>query len=189
MEQKRYESMKNPALPNIIRRAVPIAALAAVAALLTGCAVQPVPGQSSIISRLPSDYAYAPPTQTEPVDSQPIQSEPLSQAPAQPAAPVPQLSEQERQQYATIDKQVQRDQAQEMAAYQAAQAAWYYPSYYPAYYPAYYSAYYPAYYPYYPRYYASPVVYGGYYGGWGRGGCCWGGGTRWSVGVGYGWGW
>jgi hypothetical protein len=159
-----------------------IAGLVAVATL-AGCAVPPVtqPGQTSIISRLPSDYAYAAPVPTPPANSTPLSSTPAQAAPGAPA-----LSETERQQYAAIDTQVQRDQAQSMAAEQAAQNAWYYPGYYPGYYPAY--SYYPAYYPAYSPYFASPVIVGtSYYGGWGRGGCCWRGGSRWSVGVGFGW--
>ena len=125
----------------------------------------------------------------------------MQPAPADTAAlaDVPPMSDQERQRYADIDRQVQRDQTQAMAAEQAARAAWYYPSYgYPAYYPGYYPSYYPAYTPAYYPYYASPVVVGGYYGGgwgrggWGRGGCCYHGGSRWSVGVGFssgGWAW
>jgi hypothetical protein len=140
------------------------------ASVLAGCAVPPTPSanQSSIISRLPSDYAYAAPT---PVEPQP------APAAVQTPTPTPPLTEQERQRYADIDKQVQREQTQSMAAYEAARYAYYYPQ---------------------PIYYAPPVVVGGYYGGYyggyggyGYRGCCWGGGPRWSVGVGYstGWGW
>lgn len=209
------------------RAIVALLAGGAVAAL-AGCAVQPVPGQSSIMSRLPADFAYSAPVDTQPVQTQslpqvqpqpqpqaqsqpPLQFQPQTQAQAQsqgqlqPEAPlqiapdanagtaadVPPMSAQERQRYADIDRQVQRDQTQAMAAEQAARNAWYYPSYgYPAYYPAYYPSYYPAYTPAYYPYYASPVVVGGYYGrGWGRGGCCWNGGSRWSVGIGYSTGW
>jgi hypothetical protein len=141
------------------------------ASVLAGCAIPPTPSadQSSIVSRLPGDYAYGTPTQAAPPAPPPA---PVVQAPTPP------LSEQERQRYADIDKQVQREQTQSMAAYQAAQYAYYYPQ---------------------PVYYAPPVVVGGYYGGYGYGGyggygyrgCCWGGGPRWSVGIGYstGWGW
>ncbi|CAB3783207.1 hypothetical protein [Pararobbsia alpina] len=136
--------------------------------VLAGCAVPPTPSadQTSIVSRLPSDYAYTVPVQAAPPP-----------AVIQTPAPTPALTEQERQRYAEIDKQVQREQVQSMAAYEAARYAYYYPQ---------------------PLYYAPPVVvggyYGGYYGGYGRygyPGCCWGGGPRWSVGIGYstGWGW
>jgi hypothetical protein len=191
-------------------------AAAAGAALLTGCAVQPVPGQTSIISRLPSDYTYAAPVDTQPVPTQSLQSSPgappvATQGPSNGGygpngvngagaygtdgtddmAAAPPMSAQERQRYADIDKQVQREQSDSMAAENAARGAWYAPAYYPSYYPAYYPSYYPAYYPAYSPYYASPVIVGGYYGGWGRGGCCYHGGSRWSVGVGFssGWGW
>ncbi len=144
-------------------RAAFVCALAAAAAL-AGCAIPPTPlaGQTSIMSRLPSDYVYTAPSATATV-------------PSAASAQVPPLSEQERQRYADIDRQVQREQAQSMAAEEAARYAYYYPQ---------------------PVYYPAPVVvggyYGGYYGGYGYGygrGCCWGGGSRWSVGVGYGWGW
>jgi hypothetical protein len=172
--------MRTLSLQSVFRPALrPAVAVLSGAALLAGCAIQPVPSadQSSIVSRLPSDYAFAPAQSATP----PAQAAPVApRAPAAQAAPTPPLSEQERQRYADIDKQVQREQTQSMAAYQAAQYAYYYPQ---------------------PVYYAPPVVVGGYYGGYGYGGygyggygyrgCCWGGGPRWSVGVGYstGWGW
>ncbi|WP_240648388.1 hypothetical protein [Pararobbsia silviterrae] len=166
-----------------------IAASLGAAAALAGCAVPPTPGQTSIISRLPDNYAYAAPVQDASVQTQSVDAAP--HAPAGATA-VPPLSDAERAQYAAIDRQVQQQQAQSMAAEDAARLAWYSPSYaYPAYYPAYYSSYYPAYSPAYYPYYASPVVVGGYYSNWGGRGCCWRGGSRWSVGVGFssGWGW
>jgi hypothetical protein len=171
--------MVTPSFRPALRRmrsvpAAPWASLALACAVLAGCAIPPTPSadQSSIVSRLPSDYAYATPSPG---------GAPAAPAPV-PQAAVPPLSAQERQRYADIDKQVQTEQAQSIAAEQAARYAYYYPQ---------------------PVYYAAPVVvggyygggyyggYGGYYGGYGYrgGGCCWGGGSRWSVGVGYGWGW
>jgi hypothetical protein len=148
----------------------PALAAAFGAAALSGCAIQPVPSadQSSIVSRLPSNYAYATPAPEAPP--------PVAVAPAQGTTAAPPLTEQERKRYAEIDKQVQREQRESMAAYEASRYAYYYPQ---------------------PAYYAAPVVvggyYGGYYGGYGYGyrGCCWGGGPRWGVGIGYstGWGW
>jgi hypothetical protein len=145
--------------------------------VLAGCAVPPTPSadQSSIVSRLPGDYVYTAPVQT--AGSLPPPGAAPLPTPAPVQTPTPALSEQERQRYADIDKQVQREQTQSMAAYEAARYAYYYPQ---------------------PIYYAAPVVVGGYYGGYyggyggyGYRGCCWGGGPRWSVGVGYstGWGW
>lgn len=127
--------MKNPTpLRQTMRSAVALSIFAG-SALLTGCVMDP-PGPSPIYSRLPADQSGLP-NGTRP------------------------LTEQERQRYDAIDKQVMAEQNQAIAADQAAQA-W-------------------------ARYYTPPVttVYGGYYGGgWGPG---WGG----SVGYGYapGWGW
>lgn len=117
-------------------RAVAALSVLAGSALLTGCVMDP-PGPSPIYSRLPADQSGSP----------------------NGARP---LTEEERQRYDAIDKQVMTEQNQAIAAGNAAQA-W-------------------------ARYYATPVpVYGGYYGGgWGPG---WSDGV--GVGVGYapGWGW
>jgi hypothetical protein len=102
--------------------AVALTAIAGAAALC-GCTPDPrIPGP--ILSRLP---------------------------PGQPgAAPAtPTLSEQERQRYDAIDKQVMQEQNQAMAA--QAWARDYAPYYTPYYYPT------------------APVVFGGYYGGWNSG--------------------
>jgi hypothetical protein len=98
-------------------------------ALLAGCMMDP-PGPSPVCSRLPA-------TQTG----------------------TPQLSQQEKEQYNQIDRQVMAEQQASMAADAAARAYYYYPA---------------------------PVsVYGGYYGGgWGRG---WGSGVGVSYGTGYWW--
>jgi hypothetical protein len=110
--------------------------LAAGAAMLNGCTLDP-PGPSPIYSRLPADQSGLP----------------------NRARP---LTEEERQRYDSIDKQVMADQNQAIAADNAAQA-W-------------------------ARYYTPPVtVYGGYYGGgWGPG---WGSGVGVGYAPGWGWGW
>ena len=104
--------------------------------MLTGCTLDP-PGPSPIYSRLPADQSGLP-NGTHP------------------------LTEEERQRYDSIDKQVMADQNQAIAADNAAQA-W-------------------------ARYYTPPVtVYGGYYGGgWGPG---WGSGVGVGYAPGWGWGW
>ncbi|WP_153100702.1 hypothetical protein [Paraburkholderia hayleyella] len=104
--------------------------------LMTGCVITP-PGPSPIYSRLPADQSGLP-------------------------NGVQPLTEQERQRYDAIDRQVMTEQNQAIAAEAAAQA--------------------------YARYYAPPtMVYGGYYGGgWGRG---WGTGIGYNYGPGWGWGW
>jgi hypothetical protein len=128
--------MNNPApylLPRSLRTAVALSLLAG-SALLSGCVMDPR-GPSPIYSRLPADQSGLP-NGTRP------------------------LTEEERQRYDAIDKQVMAEQNQAIAADDAAQA-W-------------------------ARYYAPPVtVYGGYYGGgWGRG---WGGGVGYGYGQGWGW--
>lgn len=131
--------MKTP-LPILLlsgRRTAIALSLAVGAAALAGCAMEP-PGPSPIYSRLPADQSGLP-NGTRP------------------------LTEQERQRYDAIDRQVLNEQNQQMAAEAAAQA--------------------------YARYYSPPVsVYGSYYGGggWGRG---WGTGIGYGYSPGWGWGW
>jgi hypothetical protein len=110
--------------------------LIAGAAMLAGCTMDP-PGPSPIYSRLPAGQSGLP-DGTRP------------------------LTDEERQRYDAIDKQVMAEQNQAIAADNAAQA-W-------------------------ARYYTPPVtVYGGYYGGgWGPG---WGGGVGVGYAPGWGWGW
>ena len=123
-----------PLLPTV--RTVVALSLVAGAVMLTGCTLDP-PGPSPIYSRLPADQSGLP-NGTHP------------------------LTEEERQRYDSIDKQVMAEQNQSIAADNAAQA-W-------------------------ARYYTPPVtVYGGYYGGgWGPG---WGGGVGVGYAPGWGWGW
>ncbi|MGH8781139.1 hypothetical protein [Paraburkholderia sp.] len=119
------------------RRAAIAASLTAGAVALAGCALEP-PGPAPIYSRLPADQSGLP----------------------NGARP---LTEQERQRYDAIDRQVLNEQNQSMAAEAAAEA--------------------------YARYYSPPVsVYGSYYGGggWGRG---WGTGVGYGYAPGWGWGW
>jgi len=128
--------MKSPKPLRPTIRTVVALSLVAGAAMLTGCTLDP-PGPSPIYSRLPADQSGLP-NGTHP------------------------LTEEERQHYDSIDKQVMADQNQAIAADNAGQA-W-------------------------ARYYTPPVtVYGGYYGGgWGPG---WGGGVGVGYAPGWGWGW
>ena len=127
--------MKNPTPLRQTMCTVVALSLLTGSALLTGCMMDP-PGPSPIYSRLPADQSGLP-NGTRP------------------------LTEEERQRYDAIDKQVMTEQNQAIAADAAAQA-W-------------------------ARYYTPPVtVYGGYYGGgWGPG---WGGGVGYYA-PGWGWGW
>jgi hypothetical protein len=128
--------VKNPApLRHTLRSAAALSLLAG-SAMLAGCTMDP-PGPSPIYSRLPADQSGLP-NGTRP------------------------LTEEERQRYDAIDKQVMSEQNQAIAADAAAQA-W-------------------------ARFYTPPVtVYGGYYGGgWGPG---WGGGVGYGYAPGWGWGW
>ncbi|WJF91184.1 hypothetical protein QS306_05990 [Paraburkholderia bonniea] len=138
MKTRTHSQIDSFSFTRLNRTAIALPFLLGGLALLSGCVTPP--GPAPIYSRLPADQSGLP-------DG------------------VRPLTEQERQRYDEIDKQVLKEQNQVMAA-EAAARAW-------------------------ARYYSPPttnVYYGSYYGG-GWGGRGWGWGTGFGYGYAPGWGW